>query len=61
MTFVKCTTCNNQKAKYKLWQNSKNKFEKFCSFDCLKIYCRLTYKRLGGKAYGLAKDIVEEL
>ena len=36
MTFVKCTTCNNQKAKYKLWQNSKNKFEKFCSFDLLK-------------------------
>jgi len=56
-----CTTCKNKKANLKLWQKSKNKYENFCSKDCLKIYCHQTYKRLGSKAFGLAKDLVEEI
>ena len=41
--------------------DDKNKYENFCSKDCLKIYCHQTYKRLGSKAFGLAKDLVEEI
>ena len=50
-----------KKANFKLWQKSKNKYENFCSKDCLKIYCPQTYKRLGSKAFGLAKDFIEEI
>ena len=58
---IKCTTCEDKKANFKLWQMSKNKYENFCGNDCLKIYCHKTYKRLGTRAFGLAQEFVEPL
>ena len=58
----KCTICKDKKAKFKLWQRSKNKYENFCNYDCLKIY---TYKKytpsLARRAFYLAKECVEDL
>lgn len=62
ISMTKCVICEKQKAKFKLWQTSKNKYEKFCGLDCLKIYTFEKYKNSQAKkAFGFAQELVEEI
>lgn len=57
---MKCTTCKDRKPKFKLWQTSKNKYENFCGFDCLKAYLYKKYKcSLASRAYSLAQEFIK--
>ena len=42
---MKCVVCKKEKAKFKLWQTSKNKYEKFCGLNCLEVYLDKKYKK----------------
>jgi hypothetical protein len=58
----RCLICKKEKAKFKLWQTSRNKYEKFCGKDCLKIYTFKKYKKpQANKAFGLAQEFIEEI
>ena len=48
---MKCVVCKKEKAKFKLWQTSKNKYLKFCGTNCLKIYTFEKYKNSTAKKH----------
>ena len=59
---MNCVVCKKEKAKFKLWQTSKNKYLKFCGTDCLKIYTFEKYKNsTAKKAFGFFQEFFEEV
>ena len=59
---MQCTTCKAENPQFKLWQTSKNKYEKFCGLNCLEVYLDKKYKKsLAKEHFKFAKEFLEKI